>query len=65
MWKNKRVGVLMGGFSAERDVSLRTGAGVVRALQERGYDAFPVVLGSPRVILQNMREPTRRSDGSL
>ncbi|MBP9113907.1 MAG: D-alanine--D-alanine ligase [Polyangiaceae bacterium] len=45
MWKNKRVGVLMGGFSAERDISLRTGAGVVRALQERGYDAFPVVLG--------------------
>ena len=25
----KRVGVLMGGMSAEREVSLRTGAGVV------------------------------------
>lgn len=41
----RRVGVLMGGSSGEREVSLRTGEGVVRALSARGYDAVPVVLG--------------------
>jgi D-alanine-D-alanine ligase len=33
----KRVGVLMGGCSAERDVSLRTGEGVADALDGLGY----------------------------
>ncbi len=36
--KQHRIGVLIGGLSAERDVSLETGQGVVAALQERGYD---------------------------
>ncbi len=40
----RRVGVLMGGTSAEREVSLRTGEGVVRALQEQGYEVVKVVL---------------------
>ncbi len=35
----RRVGVLMGGPSAEREVSLGTGAGVLAALQENGWDA--------------------------
>jgi D-alanine-D-alanine ligase len=34
-----RIGVLMGGPSAEREVSLETGANVLRALQGRGHDA--------------------------
>lgn len=34
-----RVAVLMGGTSAERDVSLNTGAQVAAALAERGFDA--------------------------
>ena len=33
----RRVAVVMGGLSAEREVSLNTGAGVVAALQERGW----------------------------
>ncbi len=37
--KSKRIGVLMGGLSAEREVSLRTGSGVVAALKRRGYEA--------------------------
>ncbi len=41
----RRVGVLMGGTSAERDISLRTGEGVARALASRGYDVARVVLG--------------------
>jgi len=38
----KRVAVVMGGLSAEREVSLGTGAGVVKALCERGWDAVAV-----------------------
>lgn len=35
-----RVAVLMGGKSAEREVSLMSGKGVLEALQSRGVDAF-------------------------
>ncbi len=35
-----RVAVLMGGLSAEREVSLMSGKGVLAALQSRGVDAF-------------------------
>jgi D-alanine-D-alanine ligase len=34
-----KVGVLFGGRSAERDISLMSGAGVLKALQEQGIDA--------------------------
>lgn len=40
----RRVGVLMGGTSAEREVSLRTGEGVAKALKDRGFDVVRVVL---------------------
>ena len=35
--KSKRVGVLMGGLSAEREVSLRTGSACAEALESKGY----------------------------
>jgi len=38
----KHVAVLMGGWSAEREVSLVTGAACVKALQEAGYDVTPI-----------------------
>lgn len=37
-----KVAVLMGGLSAEREVSLKSGAQVLRGLQERGVDAHGV-----------------------
>ena len=37
-WSGKRVAMLYGGRSSERDVSLRTGKGCADALRERGYD---------------------------
>jgi D-alanine-D-alanine ligase len=37
-----RVGVLMGGISAERDVSLRSGEAVAAALRQRGHEVTPV-----------------------
>src|SRR5262249_23233745 len=39
---HRKIGVLMGGLSAERDVSLRSGEAVIAALGDRGYDAGPV-----------------------
>jgi D-alanine-D-alanine ligase len=38
----RRVAVVMGGLSAEREVSLNTGAGVLAALRERGWDAVEI-----------------------
>lgn len=38
----KRIAVVMGGLSAEREVSLNTGAGVVKALVDRGWDAVAI-----------------------
>lgn len=37
-----RVAVLYGGISAEREVSLRSGAAVLAALQTAGVDAFGI-----------------------
>ena len=39
---SKRVGVIMGGPSAEREVSLNTGRGVLHALRARGHDAVAI-----------------------
>lgn len=41
----KRVGVLMGGLSSERDVSMRSGLAIYQALQELGYNSVPVDVG--------------------
>ncbi len=38
----KHVAVLMGGWSAEREVSLSTGRACCRALKEQGYRVTPV-----------------------
>ncbi|MDC0709582.1 D-alanine--D-alanine ligase [Stigmatella sp. ncwal1] len=43
--KNKRVGVLLGGLSSEREVSLRTGAAVAKALRSLGYDVVEIDVG--------------------
>jgi len=43
--KAKKVGVLMGGLSAEREVSLKSGAAVHKALLARGYDAVAIDVG--------------------
>lgn len=49
-----RVGVLMGGQSAERDVSLRTGIAVHRSLVHRGYDAVAIDVGP--TLAQDLRD---------
>ncbi len=41
----RRVGVLMGGLSAEREVSLKTGGAVMEALRRRGYRPLAIDVG--------------------
>jgi D-alanine-D-alanine ligase len=41
-WANKKVAVIMGGLSAEREVSLNSGAAVLKALKSDGVNAFTV-----------------------
>lgn len=43
--KNKKIGVLMGGLSSEREVSLASGAAVLKALQDRGHNAVSIDMG--------------------
>ena len=44
-----RIGVIMGGHSAERDISLRTGRAVLAALLRRGYKAVAIDAGEALV----------------
>jgi D-alanine-D-alanine ligase len=41
----KKIGVLMGGTSAERDVSVRSGLAIYQALQEMGYNSALIDVG--------------------
>ncbi len=41
----KKIGVLMGGLSSEREVSLATGAAILAALRGKGYDAVGLDVG--------------------
>lgn len=43
--KRKRIGVLMGGISEEREISLRTGKAILDALKAKGYKAVPIDAG--------------------
>jgi D-alanine-D-alanine ligase len=43
--KSRKIGVLMGGLSAEREVSLKSGAAVLKALLSRGYNAVAIDVG--------------------
>lgn len=42
--KTKRVGILMGGVSSEREVSLRTGEAIYQALAGRGYQVTKLIV---------------------
>ena len=41
-YQGKRIGVIMGGPSSEREVSLNSGRGILAALQSKGYDAVAI-----------------------
>ncbi|RLB58030.1 MAG: D-alanine--D-alanine ligase, partial [Deltaproteobacteria bacterium] len=43
--KNKKIGVLMGGLSAEREVSLKTGAAILDSLKRQNYQVVGIDVG--------------------
>lgn len=43
--KKKKIGVLLGGLSEEREISLKTGTAVVDALRSKGYKAVAIDAG--------------------
>jgi D-alanine-D-alanine ligase len=51
---NKKIGVLMGGMSSEREVSLASGAAVLEALRTKGYDAVGIDAG--RDVAERLRQ---------
>jgi D-alanine-D-alanine ligase len=54
----KRVAVLMGGWSAERAVSLSTGAGVAAALRQSGYEVSEIdVVRDPTTLIAALTPP--------
>ncbi len=58
MKSSRRVGVIMGGSSGEREVSLRSGAAVAAALEGRGHDVVRITLGEsfgPEIAAQLQR----------
>ena len=59
-----RIAVLMGGPSAEHDISLKSGQGVREALAARGHDAQPVVVPN-RMRLAQAAAWTHRALGLL
>ncbi|NLT36045.1 MAG: D-alanine--D-alanine ligase [Gaiellales bacterium] len=44
-FRDKKIGVLLGGLSSEREVSLRSGANCLQALRRLGYEAVGVDVG--------------------
>src|SRR5262249_24106437 len=40
--QSRKIGVVLGGLSSEREVSLRSGEAVLAALRQRGHDAVPI-----------------------
>lgn len=72
----RRVAVVMGGLSAEREVSLNTGAGVLAALQGKGWDAVGIdwapgtklaqlIEGSGAKVVWNALHGTYGEDGGI
>jgi D-alanine-D-alanine ligase len=43
--KKKRVAVMMGGLSREREISLKTGKAILKALTEKGYTVIAIDVG--------------------
>lgn len=46
MFTEKKIGVLMGGKSTEREISLRSGKAIYTALKDSGYDVVAIDTGS-------------------
>lgn len=56
-WKGKKVAVLMGGVTKEREISLRTGGAISTALKRRGYDVTDIDVGADIVNRLTQEKP--------
>ena len=54
LMKNKKIAVVMGGPTTEREVSLNTGQAILKALQEMGYNAAAIDL-NPATFLDQLK----------
>ena len=57
----KHVAVLLGGWSAEREVSLSSGRACCRALEEQGYKVTPVDVQPDIATVLQATRPTSSS----
>jgi D-alanine-D-alanine ligase len=55
-WRDKRVGVLLGGLSAERDISYLSGEAVCKTLRDGGYLVVPIEVDARGTWLTGVRE---------
>jgi D-alanine-D-alanine ligase len=55
-WREKRVGVLFGGFSAERDISQMTGEAACQALRGRDYAVVPIEVAADGSWIARLRD---------
>ena len=51
---NKKIGVLLGGLSSEREVSLASGNAILKALKDKGYSAVAIDVG--RDVTEKIRD---------
>lgn len=54
--KKLRVGVIRGGFSTEREVSLKTGMEIITNLDREKYDVFDIILDKKEFIFEQIKE---------
>lgn len=55
-WRDKRIGVLLGGLSAERDISYLSGEGVCKTLRDDGYLVVPIEVDANGAWMTRLRE---------
>ena len=50
-----KIGVLMGGISSEREVSLHSGEGIVEYLDRNKYEVFPIVIDTKEGLIEKVK----------
>lgn len=51
----KKIGVLMGGSSAEREISIKSGVAVAKALKSKGYDVVEIDCGKGPDVIDSIK----------
>ena len=51
-----KVGVIMGGISSEREISLKSGNSIVEKIDKSKYEVVPVVIDNKEDIVNKVKE---------